>query len=586
MLKNILSNNQAGILKSERMLLEKLLVTLVECEADNIDKALLQKTLYQLDELFLLVVAGEFNSGKSAFINALLGESVLPEGVTPTTDKITILRGTESIEHKTAEQGILEYRNPAKFLNEINIVDTPGTNAIIRHHEQLTNEFVPRSDMVIFVTSADRPFTESERAFLEKIRQWGKKVIIVLNKIDLLSDNEISEVVEYIKTNAVNMLGFSPEIFPVSARLAMSAKAGINAVSQKTSTSIWDKSRFEDLETYILKTLDEKSRIKLKLTNPLNIAQKLASKYLQNAGDKIDLLSDDLMVIKNIERQLELFKNDMKHDFRFRISDIENVILSMNNRGIVYFDETLRLGRIFDLLNSSKIQNEYVQQVVKDTPDRIESEVHELIDWIVERDLRQWQSTFDFLDEQLSKTRDNKGEFIGRTGSNFEYNRRALLDSVGRAAKEAIRSYDKEKEAQTLSKGFRGAVTGVAVVEAGAVSMGVLLVSILNTTLLDFTGILAAGSLAMIGLLILPAKKRKAKKNLADKLAGLKQRLIEDMTIEFDSQLNSNLQKMREAIEPYTRFVRSEQQKLSAIQSDLNTAGGELLGIIAEVEKI
>ena len=62
--------------------------------------------------------------------------------------------------------------------------DTPGTNAIHREHERLTREFVPRSDLVLFVTSADRPFTESERGFLQGIRDWGKKIVVVVNKMD------------------------------------------------------------------------------------------------------------------------------------------------------------------------------------------------------------------------------------------------------------------------------------------------------------------------------------------------------------------------------------------------------------------
>ena len=73
-----------------------------------------------------------------------------------------------------------------RLLREIHIVDTPGTNAIIREHEAITSEFVPRSDLVLFVTSADRPFTETERVFLEQVRGWGKKVVIVINKIDIL----------------------------------------------------------------------------------------------------------------------------------------------------------------------------------------------------------------------------------------------------------------------------------------------------------------------------------------------------------------------------------------------------------------
>ncbi len=75
---------------------------------------------------------------------------------------------------------------PVEWLRDINIVDTPGTNAVIRRHQEITEDFVPRADLVLFVTSADRPFSESERAFIERIREWGKKVVFVVNKIDIL----------------------------------------------------------------------------------------------------------------------------------------------------------------------------------------------------------------------------------------------------------------------------------------------------------------------------------------------------------------------------------------------------------------
>ena len=83
---------------------------------------------------------------------------------------------------------MLEKGYPNEFLREIAIVDTPGTNAIIRHHEELSRGFVPRSDLVLFVTSAERPLTESERGYLELIRDWGKKILLVINKADLLRD--------------------------------------------------------------------------------------------------------------------------------------------------------------------------------------------------------------------------------------------------------------------------------------------------------------------------------------------------------------------------------------------------------------
>ena len=224
LLRTILNRKQSQLLKDEKAALERLQLALAGFEVTLEDQKTLQKSIQQLDELFLLVVVGEFNSGKSAFINALLGERFLEEGVTPTTAQICILHHDESASREVAEDGVLTMGYPAAFLREINIVDTPGTNAIIRRHEQLTQEFVPRSDLVIFITSADRPFTESERAFMERIREWGKKVVILLNKTDLLEEDDIIRVTEFIRQNALALLGFTPEIFPVSARLALKAK--------------------------------------------------------------------------------------------------------------------------------------------------------------------------------------------------------------------------------------------------------------------------------------------------------------------------------------------------------------------------
>src|SRR5262249_49243420 len=177
-----------------------------------------------LEEPFLLVVAGEFNAGKSAFINALIGEPVLAEGVTPTTAHITLLRYGETPGSRLRPDGIEETWHPAAFLRDVALVDTPGTNAVLRHHEELTSDFIPRSDFLL-VTSSDRPFTESERGFLERIRAWGKKVVLVLNKIDLLrTPDDLAEILGFVRQHAVTLLGSAPELFPVSARLAQEAR--------------------------------------------------------------------------------------------------------------------------------------------------------------------------------------------------------------------------------------------------------------------------------------------------------------------------------------------------------------------------
>jgi hypothetical protein len=418
---------------------------------------------------------------------------------------------------------------------------------------------------------------------MEQIREWGKKVIILLNKIDLLDDEEVAQVIEFIQQNALALLGFAPEVFPISARLALKAKM---AESRRERNALWGASRFEDVETYILKTLDQKSRVKLKLRNPLGVGERLTASYQEVVRGRLELLAEDLKAIDNIEGQLEIYRSDMQGDFRYRMADIEKVLLAMNNRGMNYFDETLRLARVLDLVNTQRIQGEFERKVVADTPYEIESEVSALIDWLVAKDLRQWQATLEYLDRHRAKVHEQEEMVIGQVGGPFEYNRKELLDSVGRAAKEVVKTYDREAEARKLAGSVRDAVAGAALVQVGAVSLGAILVIALHTALADFTGVLAAGTLAVVGLLIIPAKRRKAKNDLHKTLEDLRQQLVSSMSGEFETELDKSLMRIREAIAPYTRFVRAEQEKLTRIEGELAEIGSGLGQIRVKIESL
>jgi small GTP-binding protein len=281
----------------------------------------------QLAGLFLLVVAGEFNSGKSSFINALLGERVLPEGVTPTTDRINLLRHGSTVGERPLQAFLLERTHPAELLRELEVVDTPGTNAIIRRHEELTRNFVPRADLVLFVTSADRPFTESERGFLEQIRQWGKKIVFVVNKIDILATPaERDEVIEFVRRHGTDLLGEAPEVFPVSARRAQEARSG-------GSTEAWEASGFDRMEEYLLRTLDQEQRIRLKLLNPLNVGLRLSGRYKEAAFERLKLLALDVEALRSIDDQLRIFHDEMLRDFEPRLSRLEVLLATWSAGG-------------------------------------------------------------------------------------------------------------------------------------------------------------------------------------------------------------------------------------------------------------
>src|SRR5918998_54737 len=245
----ILDKRWEALVGRERELLERLIAFLKDFGAPSEDVELVRRALSDLEELFLLVIVGEFNSGKSAFINALLGAEIAQEGVTPTTDRITVLRHAEEPVERERRDGVLEKGYPNEFLREIAVVDTPGTNAIIRHHEELSRGFVPRSDLVLFVTSAERPLTESERGYLELIRDWGKKILLIINKADLLQeDSNVEQVRSFVEGGIRSMLGLTPPIFFVSALMARKAKA---ATSSMERDALLQVSGFAELENYV-----------------------------------------------------------------------------------------------------------------------------------------------------------------------------------------------------------------------------------------------------------------------------------------------------------------------------------------------
>jgi small GTP-binding protein len=556
----ILTADLQGELDRGRELLSELRGALTRFGATEPDLSALDSSIRQLDELFLLVVVGEFNAGKSAFINAIAGQPIVREGVTPTTARIHVLKHGDSVAHSTDPEGVSVTTAPVELLRDVHIVDTPGTNAIIREHEQLTTHFVPRADLVLFVTSADRPFTETERAFFELIRGWGKKIVIVINKVDILErSEELEEVVGFVRESAQRLFGITPEIFPVSARLALRAKQG--------EPSLWGASRFEPLERFITATLDERSRFHLKLANPLGVGNALAVRYATIAEERLTLLNADVSVLEDIDRQLSVARNDLADGFALRMTGVEKVLLDMEVRGHAFFEDTLRLGRVMDLFNRARVQKEFEDRVVADAPRQIERRVSELIDWLVDQDFRQWQAVTSSLGDRVVS---HRSRLLGAPEiGTFHSDRTRLIEAVGREAQGVVDTYDKQREAAAIADQARVAVTTAAAAGGAALGLGTLVTLAASTAAADITGIMLASVVAALGFLVIPARRRKAKTEMRQKLSDLRGRLGQTLRQEFERAQERGRARIDDAVAPYTRFVRAEQERWTGARATL-----------------
>ncbi|MFT6811350.1 MAG: putative GTPase, partial [Saprospiraceae bacterium] len=173
---------------------------------------------------YLFVIVGEVKAGKSSFINALLEtkEEICKVAASPMTDTIQeITYGTEP--HEVVINDYLKrIYQPVDILKEISIVDTPGTNTIIDHHQEITERFVPAADLIVFVFESKNPYRESAWQFFDYINaEWWKKVIFVLQQKDLMEPEDLAININGVREHAIRKGINSPQVYAVSAKMEL-----------------------------------------------------------------------------------------------------------------------------------------------------------------------------------------------------------------------------------------------------------------------------------------------------------------------------------------------------------------------------
>jgi small GTP-binding protein len=202
------------------------------------------------EERFILVILGEFNHGKTTFVNALLGRELLPTGITPTTatlhhivyadppyarviyqngedHNITVERLGEYTAGRSPSEmdkiSYIEVGYPAELLRErVTLVDTPGVNDLNTQRAEITYGYLPRADTVIFMLDAGQILKRSEEEFLKTriLRRSHDKLIFVIAKTDILTQEELVEAERFARSHLERILG-KVNIFPISAQKSL-----------------------------------------------------------------------------------------------------------------------------------------------------------------------------------------------------------------------------------------------------------------------------------------------------------------------------------------------------------------------------
>jgi len=273
-----------------------------------------------LESTYSVVVAGEFNAGKSSLINALLGQRKLESGALPTTDCITVVAAADSMEGSLPRGVVWQTIPDSPLLEDLTLIDTPGTNSTWLEHTDRTLRLLPSADLILFVTSADRPFTDSERTLLKAIQEYRKTIIIVVNKMDILEadggehgKDSKQAVFDFVMERSIELLGIRPMVIPISARQALSAKL-MARTNDPSHSSVWHRSQFGLLEDFLKSSLTSRAKIRSKLCNPIGVSEGVMKQCTKFLHDLHAELQSDIATLAVIESQFEGWRKELAAD--------------------------------------------------------------------------------------------------------------------------------------------------------------------------------------------------------------------------------------------------------------------------------
>lgn len=461
------------------------------------DLLLIRENIDKLNEnIFKIIVVGEFKRGKSTFINALIGEKLLPMGITPTTASVNVLRYSDN------PKAILKYKNETEKeikIDELNffattkntdfnklslievyyptalgkekveIIDSPGVNDIDEQRVEITYDYIPKCDAAIFLLSATQQLSSSERDFINnKINKYINKIFFILNKVDQLNENEKKEALNYVK-NEIAHVSTTNKIFPVSSKLAL--KSISNSNKEDLVASGLEEFQ-KELFTFLLK---EKGTVLI--NNSLNKVRNSILKFYNNLKVRISAMEQSMeSFIENVN------KSKIEFDLINKEKNlIDDFITNKKNKVIKTITEDLTFTfsaflpkidtKLKELVseNAEEIEKQltsYLKQLINDWNNKIEEfvkiEIESLDKFIKEKNTK--------IYELIEKIQTN---FTASTNFEIELNKNSQeTNDFMKNIPEFIL-----EEKNTTSKIARGAIftIGAAILTGGAIIPALIL---------------------------------------------------------------------------------------------------------------
>ena len=352
----------------------------------------LEKIIEHKEENTLTVaVVGQFKRGKSTLINSIMGQEILPVGIVPLTSIITRIKYGENfqitiyyndgkkinIDKEELSEYVSEAGNPnnIKEVNFVDIqikcdllqdgltlVDTPGIGSMNKQNTDVANDFIKKSDAVIFLLSVDSPMNELEYNYLEYTKNYVQKFYFTVNKIDLLEEKDLNDYCNYCQ-------GLIQKMFENDEIILHRISAKNPQTIQKLLETI--KSDFKMNRQNIL---DESIKIKIhyflnKCLEQIDLYSKMIEIPLEEVTDKINKLEDKSCELKRLMDNLE---DSLKRQTMNLTDQVETVIKEKGEKienklqeelKIIYEENNQKKSKDFVNIIETKYQNQMYEEI-------------------------------------------------------------------------------------------------------------------------------------------------------------------------------------------------------------------------------
>lgn len=492
-------------------------------------------------EPFMFVIVGEVKAGKSSFVNALLatGEEIAKAAPQPMTDTIQQIIYGEERREVTVNPYLKKVFLPVEILREIAIVDTPGTNTIVEHHQEITEQFIPASDLIVFVFEAKNPYRQSAWDFFKYIHgDWRKKTIFVLQQKDLATEQELTVNLEGVADKAHKEGIEHPRVFAVSAKLEQEGMYG---------------SGFDTLRQYIADNITGGKAPRLKLTNSVVTAQTVNERIfdglqLRRSQFEADThFRDDIQEtldqqVAQSNKQVDLMVENLLHTY----DNITRNKLEELRSGLTMFGLIKR--SVASTFGSTPGAKEWLEQLAAD----LETDLNEklrarLNDNVVDlaESIQQMVKTIDLKIRGSETILSNDHEIFSSIAERRENVLRDLQDQFNRFVSQTENFTDESLFADRDNLAPNLAAGG------GIAALGVILMAMSTLPVIDVTG----GVLTTIGVIFAGFSTRSKRRRIVESFEQEIEKGRVKLATELEEKLKSYITTLRKRIEAnFSRF--------------------------------